>query len=163
MLSNRDNFYKKIFLSCGFLLRWSIAALKFWAKSIGPAVMSTDPSDSTYDLVVPPSQKLPVQPAPQVIEYRRVVPAQPVASQTVPQKKEEPSRKLTFSERLFYWLRMFGCLCLILIGAGWLVPMHHFDDLTLISMGIGFGIIGVGFAFFLFAGPSDSEKKGYHF
>jgi hypothetical protein len=125
--------------------------------------MSTDPSDSTYDLVVPPSQKLPVQPPPQVIEYRRAIPAQPVAPQTARQKKEEPPRKLTFSERFFYWLRMFGCLCLILIGAGWLVLMHHFDDLTLISMGIGFGIIGIGFAFFLFAGPTDSEKKGYHF
>ena len=122
--------------------------------------MSTDPSDSTYDLVIPPSRNLPVQPPPQVIEYRRVAPAQPVAPV---KKKEEPPRKLTFSERLFYWLRMLGCLFLILVGAGWLVLMHHFDNLTLISMGIGFGIIGVGFALFLFAGPTDSEKKGYHF
>jgi hypothetical protein len=121
--------------------------------------MSSDPSDSVYELVLPPRQNLPVTPPPEVIEYRRVIPAQPVA----PPKKEEPARKLSMSERLFYWLRMFGCLCIILAGCGWLVLMHHFDNLTMISMGIGFGVIGAGFAMFLFAGPTDSEKRGYHF
>jgi hypothetical protein len=124
--------------------------------------MSSDPSDSVYDLVIPPSQNLAVQPPAEVIEYRRVTPVQGAAP-IQPVKTEKPSRKLTISERVFYWLRALGCLCIILAGAGWLVLMHHFDDLTLISMGIGFGAIGVGFACFLFSGPTDSEKKGYHF
>jgi hypothetical protein len=122
--------------------------------------MSTDPFDSTYDLVVPPRQNLPVQPPPQVISYRSIAPAEPIKPA---EKIEEPPRKLTLSEWLFYWFRMLGAFCVILAGAAWLIVMHHFHEDGLSAMFIGFVIIGIGFALLLFSGPSDSEKRGYHF
>lgn len=121
--------------------------------------MSADPSDSTYDLVVPPRQPLPVQPPPEVIPYRRVAPAEPVK----PQKKEVPARKLTFTERLFYWGRMLGALSVVMAGAVWLLIMHHYHEDGISAMFVGFVLIGIGFALFLVSGPSDAEKRGYHF
>jgi hypothetical protein len=123
--------------------------------------MSPDPSDSAYDLAPVPRQRPrntpPPIPQPVPLAYRRIAPAAPAPEQ--PQQ----THKLSPSERLFYWLRRLGCAAIILLGVGWLLLMHRFQNNGIMAMGIGFGIIGIGFALFLFSGPTDAENRGYHF
>ncbi|MGD0389523.1 MAG: hypothetical protein ABSC42_11265 [Tepidisphaeraceae bacterium] len=126
--------------------------------------MSPDPSDSAYDLAPVPRQRPrntpPPLPQPVPLTYRRIEPAA-----VPPQQPEQPQQihKMSFSERLYYWLRRLGCAAIILLGVGWLLLMNHFHNNSIVAMSIGFGLIGTGFALFLFAGPTDAEKRGYHF
>jgi hypothetical protein len=123
--------------------------------------MSSDPSDSTYDFAPIPRQRPrdtpPPTPQPLPLDYLQVGPAQ-----TQPQQPRQ-SNKLSASERVYYWLRRLGCAAIILLGAGWLVLMRWAQDTGIFANAIGFGLIGVGFGLFLFSGPSDAEKRGYHF
>jgi len=119
--------------------------------------MSDNSFDSTYDLIIPPLPPSAVTPEPQVIPYRRVEPATPPGP---PQPPMEPMNKLSAEERLWFWLRRVAALCVILIGAGWLyfIPLRG-----LVTWGIGFGLVGAGLAMLMFAGPTDAERRGYHF
>ena len=69
--------------------------------------MSTDPSDSAYDLAPVPRQRPrntpPPIPQPVQLTYRRIEPSAPPAS-----PKPQEIHKLSPSEQLFYWLRRLG-------------------------------------------------------
>jgi hypothetical protein len=123
--------------------------------------MSTDPSDSTYDFAPVPRQRPrdtpPPTPQPAPLGYRRIGPAE-----TDPQQPQQ-TYKLSPAERIYYWLRRLGCAGIILVGAGWLLLMHWAHNTGIFANAIGFALIGVGFGLFLFSGPSDAEKRGYHF
>jgi len=129
--------------------------------------MSSDPSDSAYDLAPVPRQRPrntpPPIPQPVPLAYRRIEP--PSAPPAPPEHPDQPQQihKLSFSERIYYWLRRLGCAAIILLGVGWLLLMNHFHNNSIVAMSIGFGLIGTGFALFLFSGPTDAEKRGYHF
>jgi hypothetical protein len=99
---------------------------------------------------------------PEVVQlsYQR---AEPVKSAPRPvEKLDEVSRQLSASEQLFYWLRRLGSLAIIGAGALWLIFVF-LPDKGIWTMGIGAGLIGLGFALLMFSGPSSAEKKGYHF
>jgi hypothetical protein len=123
--------------------------------------MSTDPSDSVYDFVPVPRQRPqgtpPPLPEPVQLTYERV---QSAAAPATPQPKLV--NQLSASERMFYWLQRLGSALIILAGAAWLYFVF-LPDKGLWTMLIGCGLIGLGFALFLFSGPSDAEKRGYHF
>ena len=123
--------------------------------------MSTDPSDSAYDLApvprIRPRGTPSPPPEPVQLAYRRIEPVVPAAP--VPEQPKQV-HKLSTSEWLFYVLRMLGCVAIIGAGILWLVFIDHH---SLAGMVIGFFLIGIGFSLFLFAGPSSAEKKGYHF
>jgi hypothetical protein len=123
--------------------------------------MSTDPSDSAYDLAPVPRQRPrnapPPIPEPVQLTYQRIEP------KTAPQSLEPKQiHKLSPSERLFYWLRRLGSVFIILLGALWLIFVF-LPDRGIWTMIIGSGLIGLGFTLFIFSGPSDAEKRGYHF
>jgi len=123
--------------------------------------MSTDPSDSAYDLAPVPRQRPrntpPPIPQPVQLTYRRI-------ESSTPPSSAEPQQihNLSASERLFYWLRRLGSAAVILLGALWLLFVFRLNP-GIWTMIIGCGIIGVGFVLFIFSGPTDAEKKGYHF
>lgn len=124
-------------------------------------IMSSDPSDSTYDFVpvprkFPPGTPPPL-PKPVPLQYRRVgSTAAPAAATSEPSVKHT----LSFSEKVYYWLRRLAAVVVIGLGAAWLIFIPY---RSIMSMSIGCGLIGAGFAMFLFAGPTDAEKRGYHF
>ncbi len=124
--------------------------------------MSTEPSDSAYDLAPVPRQRPrntpPPIPEPVQLTYQRIEPKTPT------QQSPEPKQihKLSASEHLFYWLRRLGSLMIILLGALWLIFVF-LPDKGIWTMGIGCGLIGLGFALLMFSGPSTAEKRGYHF
>jgi hypothetical protein len=123
--------------------------------------MSTDPSDSAYGLAPVPRQR-PRNTPPPIAEpvqltYRRIEPTTPPPS---PEPKEV--RKLSPSERLFYWFRSLGSVVIILLGALWLIFVY-LPDRGIWTMVIGCLLIGLGFALFMVSGPSSAEKRGYHF
>jgi len=121
--------------------------------------MSTDSSDSAYDLAPVPRERPrsspPPIPEPVPLTYERKVVMEPPAP-----VKSEPARKLSASEHLFYWLRRLGCVAIMGLGALWLIFIDHSGFW---GMTIGCAIIGIGFALLVVAGPSVSEKRGYHF
>ena len=123
--------------------------------------MTSDPSDSAYDLAPVPRQRPrntpPPIPQPVQLSYQRIEPSAPPPP---PEPKE--IRKLSLSERLFYWLRSLGSVVIILLGALWLIFVY-LPDRGIWSMVVGCVLIGVGFAFFMVSGPSGAEKRGYHF
>ena len=123
--------------------------------------MSSDPSDSAYDLAPVPRQRPtntpPPIPTPVQLTYQRVEPLTPR-----PSAEPEQTHKLSASEHLFYWLRRLGSAAIILLGALWLFFVIRRDP-GIWSMMIGCGVIGVGFVLLIFSGPSDAEKRGYHF
>jgi hypothetical protein len=122
--------------------------------------MSSDPSDSAYDLAPVPRQRLRNTPPPisepVQLTYQRIEPRTP------PSPEPKQIHKLSPSERLFYWLRRLGSVFIILLGALWLIFVF-LPDRGIWTMIIGSGLIGLGFTLFIFSGPSDAEKRGYHF
>jgi hypothetical protein len=125
--------------------------------------MSADPSDSAFDLAPVPRKYPHPRQAQKVVplEYRPAPPeAPPIAAVDPAAEEKNTTYKLSTSEYLLYVLRMLGCLGLIGLGALWLIFVDH---RSLAGMVVGFFFIGVGFSLLFFAGPSDAEKKGYHF
>jgi hypothetical protein len=122
--------------------------------------MSSDPSDSAYDLAPVPRQRPrntpPPSSEPVQLTYQRIEPRTP------PSPEPKQIHKLSPSERLFYWLRRLGSVFIILLGALWLIFVF-LPDRGIWTMIIGSGLIGLGFTLFIFSGPSDAEKRGYHF
>jgi len=120
--------------------------------------MPEDPHDSTYDLAVPPPAPVEEQqpaPEPLVLEYHYREPPPP------PPPPMTPTNKLSLEEKLWFWLRAVGSVCLILMGAAWVYFVPPID--WVMVWGIGGLLIGGGIALFMFAGPTDAEKRGYHF
>ena len=118
----------------------------------GEEKLTDESPDAEYDLA--PIQK-PVRPVsrpmpPPVLAYQRVVPLQPLQPVSPP----APKNALSASEKAGYWVKIIGSLAMIGIG----IALVFF-----FSMWIGFGVVGLGLAYFMLAGPSDSEKRGYHF
>jgi hypothetical protein len=114
--------------------------------------MSDETPDAEYDLA--PIQK-PVRPVPQpkpptVLAYQRAEPLQPVQADVPP----APKNVLSASEKAGHWLKYLGSTAIILIG----VALTRY-----FSMWIGFTVVGLGIAYLMISGPSDSEKRGYHF
>jgi len=123
--------------------------------------MSSDPSDSAYDLAPVPRQRPrntpPPIPKPVQLTYHRIEPSKPP-----PTSEPKQIHKLSPSEHLFYWLRRLGSAVIILLGAAWLFFVVR-PDPGIWSMMIGCAVIGLGFVLFIFSGPSSAEKRGYHF
>jgi hypothetical protein len=114
--------------------------------------VSDESPDAEYDLAPIPKPVRPVAPPkPPPLAYQRVVPLDPVAVESVPPM---PRNTLSGAEKAGYLLKMLGSLGII--GAGVLVVFFF-------SMWIGFAVVGLGVAYFIFSGPSDAEKRGYHF
>jgi hypothetical protein len=113
--------------------------------------MSDESGESEYDLApLPPQAVQPVAPdRPRVLSYQRATP-----EAVTPVEGAEPAYKITASERAYYWLRSLGALGIVVCG----LLLCWF-----ISLWIGFGIVGLGACLFVFAGPTDSDKRGYHF
>ncbi len=114
--------------------------------------MSDESPDAEYDLA--PIQK-PVRPIskpkpPPVLAYQRAEPLQPVQADL----PAAPKNVLTASEKAGYWVKILGSLAVIGLG----IALVWY-----ISMWIGFAVVGLGLAYLMFSGPSDSEKRGYHF
>jgi hypothetical protein len=74
--------------------------------------------------------------------------------------KIEARPRLSATEHLFFWLRRLGSLLIVAAGAAWLIFVDHDGFLGIF---VGCVIIGVGLGLLIVAGPTDAEKRGYHF
>jgi hypothetical protein len=115
--------------------------------------------DDQYDLSPdPPPIKQPV-----ILPSKRGTLLQPIQDLDVP-------KRFTWSERWFYILRRLVGIPLIVAGGWWMWHCANFGPSLSILPGtgafaIGIGAVPIAFGLILlfYGGPSDSEKKGYHF
>jgi hypothetical protein len=117
--------------------------------------MSDESSEAEYDLAPIPRPVRPVRPIEQIkpptLAYQRPVPLNPIPAQSV---APTPRNVLSREEKVAHLLKILGSLGIIGVG---LITVWFF------SMWIGFTVVGLGAASLIFSGPSDAEKRGYHF